>query len=341
MADKNSEIIELKIFNSLLLKELRKSNSKICQDSDDETIEITQLKQLNSILLKELTESRTEIEKLKREIVVLKSATTKFQSSADDQKNRKRKNPNASTNAFEIAFSKSTIDNDFEIENEHINVEKEQEKIIENTIISNMVEKDLKNETFEKNESLMETSEYKCNLCELSQFFTKKDLNLHYSTVHQGNNYSYSQYVSENQKENQNLEKIFIENVNDKHQHRNVCHICNQKFINYTNKRKHLKTFHDVETHFLCDICNKTFSIFSNLQRHKKEHEGRTCPSKSDNKVACNICGKIFPQKRLKGHMKDVHLDLYKCKECDISFTRPELNKHISSVHRDRQNIVI
>ena len=337
MADKNSEIIELKIFNSLLLKELRKSNSKICEDSDYETIEITQLKQLNSILLKELTDSRTEIEKLKKEIVVLKSANTKFQSSADDQKNRKRKNPNSSSNAFEIAFSKSTIDNDFEIENEneHINVEKEQEKFIENKIFSNMVEEDL------KNESLMETSEIKCDLCELSQFLSKKDLSLHYSTVHQGKNYSYSQYVSEKQKENQNLEKIFIENVNDKHQHRNVCHICNQKFINYTNKRKHLKTFHDVETHFLCDICNKTFSIFSNLQRHKKEHEGRTCPSKSDNKVACNICGKIFPQKRLKGHMKDIHLDLYKCKECDISFTRPELNKHISSVHRDRQNIVI
>ena len=100
MADKNSEIIELKIFNSLLLKELRKSNRKICEDSDYETIEITQLKQLNSILLKELTESRTEIEKLKREIMVLKSVTTKFQSSADDQKNRKRKNSNSSSNKF-------------------------------------------------------------------------------------------------------------------------------------------------------------------------------------------------------------------------------------------------
>ena len=149
-----------------MLKELRQSNSKICEESDYETIEITQLKQLNSILLKELTESRTEIEKLKREIVVLKSASTKFQSSNDDQKNRKRKNPNSSSNAFKIAFSKSTIDNDFEIENEneHINVEKEQENFIENKIFSNMVEEDL------KNESLMETSEIKCNLCELSQF---------------------------------------------------------------------------------------------------------------------------------------------------------------------------
>ena len=71
---------------------------------------------------------------------------------------------------------------------------------------------------------------------------------------------------------------------------------------------------------------------------HKKAHIKNT---NADSKKACDICGKILSQKHLKNHVKDLHLDLFKCKECDINFTRVELNRHIGSVHRSRQNIVI
>ena len=331
MADTNGEIIELKIINSLLMKELRKSKSTFGEDSNYETIEITQLKQLNSLLVKELKESRTEIQKLKLENEILKSeqssqnATKNFQSS-DDQKNCKRKKPNSSSNAFKTTFSKPTSKNDFE--NEDINVEKVQEKFIENKLISNTFDKEL----FKKNESLTDQPETYCNLCETS-FHDEKDLKLHYSTIHQGNNVS-----RENKKETQNQEKIFIENVHDKNQRKIMCHICTQTFSEQSSKRKHLKTQHDIDTHFSCDVCKKTFSTSSNLKIHKKAHIKNT---NADSKKACDICGKILSQKHLKNHMKDLHLDLFKCKECDINFTRVELNRHIGSVHRSRQNIVI
>ena len=330
MADTNGEIIELKIINSLLMKELRKSKSKFGEDSNYETIEITQLKQLNSILVKELEESRIEIEKLKLENETLKyelgsqNAPKNFQS-FDDQKNCKRKKPKSSSNAFKIAFSKPTND---DFENEDINVEKVQEKFIENKLISTIYDNDL----FEKNESLTDQPETYCNLCEIS-FHDEKDLKLHYSTIHQGHNES-----GENKNETQNLEKIFIENAHDKNQRKIMCHICTQTFSEQSSKRKHLKTQHDIDTHFSCDVCKKTFSISSNLKIHKKAHIKNT---NADSKKACDICGKILSQKHLKNHVKDLHLDLFKCKECDINFTRVELNRHIGSVHRSRQNIVI
>ena len=168
---------------------------------------------------------------------------------------------------------------------------------------------------FEKNESLSNVSE---NFCDFSEILLhdKQDLNLHYSTIHQGNNES-----MEDKKENRNLEKIFIENVNDKNQPKTVCHICDQTFSEQKSKRKHLKNMHDVETHFSCDVCHKTISTFSNLQRHKKEHIKKNYP---DDKVGCEFCGKMLSQKHVKSHVQDAHLNLHKCNECDKSFKSKE-----------------
>ena len=102
MADKNTnhqnrEIFELKLINSLLLKEFSKSNSEIHSSySNIATVEITQLKKLNSIFVKELAESRDKIDKLKQENEILKSEqdsknASKNVQSFDNQKNRKRK----------------------------------------------------------------------------------------------------------------------------------------------------------------------------------------------------------------------------------------------------------
>ena len=101
MADRNTdyqnrEIFELKLINSLLLKELSKSNREIGSYSNIATVEITQLKKLNSILVKELAESRNEIDELKRKNEILKSEqgsknTSKIFQSFDNLKNRKRK----------------------------------------------------------------------------------------------------------------------------------------------------------------------------------------------------------------------------------------------------------
>ena len=329
MADKNTnyqmkenrEIFELKLVNSLLLKELGKSNREISSNSNIETIEITQLKKLNSILVKELAESRIEIQKLKQENEILKSEQSKNASkifqSFDDQKNRKRKKTNSSSNAFEIAFSNPT-DNDFE--NEYIADEPEQENFIENKIISNIYDNDLNNETFEKNESPTDASE--------KLFLEEKDLDFHFGKVHEEGNES-----MKDEKENPNLEKFVIENVHDKKQAKNVCHICNQKLFDASSKKKHLQKMHDIETHYLCDNCDKTFSNFVNLQRHKREHAQKV----DDNiKEKCDMCGKKVSKKRMPSHMSE-HLDLYKCHECDISFTRMELNKHIGSVHGPRK----
>ena len=142
MADKNTnhqkrEIFELKLINSLLLKEVSKSNNEIySKNFDNEIVEITQLKKLNSILVKEIAESRNEIDKLKQENEILKSeqgsknASKNFQ--FDNHKNRKRKKSNSSTNTFEVAFSNPTTNNDFK--HEYTIDQKEQENFIEDKI---------------------------------------------------------------------------------------------------------------------------------------------------------------------------------------------------------------
>ena len=313
----NSEIFELKLINSLLLQEFRKFNCEISanSDSNNETIEITQLKQLNSILVKEVAESRIEIEKLKRENEILKSeqGSKNFQS-FDDQKNRKRKKPNSSTNLF----SYPTSNNDFENETEK---EQEQENFIENKILPNISHNNVNNETFEKNESLMDTSE--------KVLLDEQDLELHFGTA--------EVYESKkNEEVNTNIEKLAIENVHDKKQPKNVCHICNQKLYDASSKKKHLLKMHDIETHYSCEKCDQSFSIFNNLQIHKREHIKKVA---WQNYEKCDVCDKKISKKRMSSHMSE-HLDLYKCNECDLSFIRAELNKHIDNVHKPRESKV-
>ena len=331
MADRNTdyqnrEIFELKLINSLLLKELSKSNRDIHSSySNSATVEITQLKKLNSILVKELAESRNEIDELKRKNEILKSElgsknTSKIFQSFDNLKNRKRKKSNSCANAFEIAFSNPTTNND--VENEHTIDEKEEEDLSENKIFPNISQNNLNNETFGKNDSLMDTSE--------KVLRDEQDLDLHFGAA--------DVYESmKNEKGNLNVEKFVIENVHDKKQPKNVCHICNQKLFDASSKKHHLLRMHDIETHYSCDNCDKSFSIFNQLQIHKREHIKKV--DNDTNKEKCNICGKIISKKRKPIHMSE-HLDVYKCNECDLSFIRAELNKHIDSVHKPKQNKV-
>lgn len=324
------ENVELKLIISLLLKELRNYNSEIGK-SNTETIKITQLKQINSILVKEVAESRIEIEKLKGENESLKSdqgsknASEQFQSLDDQQKNQKRKRPNSSSNAWEITFLNATNNDDSQ--NENIEEKAEQENFIGSKIFSNITisdNDDLNNEICEKNES------HYCYLCE-KIFLDEHHLNLHCSAVHEGNNES----MKDDKKENQNIETFIIKNIYDKNQPKNVCHICDQKFCHSRSKRKHLKTMHNVETHYSCDNCDKSFPNFNHLQKHKKEHFKKEKDADNTSKVACHICGKMFHSIRyMKSHVRDVHQESYKCRECGISFTRVELNKHISTIHR-------
>ena len=130
------------------------------------------------------------------------------------------------------------------------------------------------------------------------------------------------------EKESIYADKFVIENVYDQKQPKNVCHLCDQKFFDASSKKKHLKNMHEVETHYLCDNCHKSFSSFNDLQKHKKEHVKKV----DDKKEKCDFCDKKIAKKRMTSHIRE-HLDMYKCNECDISFTRVELNKHISSVH--------
>ena len=103
--------------------------------------------------------------------------------------------------------------------------------------------------------------------------------------------------MKDDKKENQNIEKFIIKNIYDKNQPKNVCHICDQKFCHSRSKRKHLKTMHNVETHYSCDNCDncdKSFPNFNHLQKHKKENFKKEKNAHNTSKIACHICGKIF-----------------------------------------------
>lgn len=81
-----------------------------------------------------------------------------------------------------------------------------------------------------------------------------------------------------------------------------VCYICNHKFSNAANARKHILMTHNSYRPHKCEVCGKAFPYPSSLMEHMTSHA--TDPQK----LVCYICGKVFiRQSGLRKHIKEQH----------------------------------
>lgn len=96
--------------------------------------------------------------------------------------------------------------------------------------------------------------------------------------------------------------------------------------------RKHMMNVHGEKYMYQCKECDKQFEDLYELNAHKKSHTAT---------IQCNICGKIFSQKRNYTQHMNIHAGVpkYDCPQCDRKFlTNCARSKHVKSVHSDAKN---
>ncbi|XP_052757220.1 zinc finger protein 184-like [Galleria mellonella] len=114
------------------------------------------------------------------------------------------------------------------------------------------------------------------------------------------------------------------------------CGYCNQAFLYFHTKEKHLQEVHGVQiARIKCQACDRSFLTRSNYTKHMKLNHLMLRPH------ACTQCDKAFAYlAQLKEHERRVHmgLRLYNCDECLKTFsTRKALQQHMRIHTNDRR----
>lgn len=113
------------------------------------------------------------------------------------------------------------------------------------------------------------------------------------------------------------------------------CPYCEREFPNYKILRQHCNTEHP-DKKYGCPDCDERFPLAYHLKKHRRlvhnyQPENAT--------TICGYCGKLFPQKSLDSHIKNIHFKPdteYTCDQCNIKIsTKPGLINHMKSKHMD------
>ena len=153
-------------------------------------------------------------------------------------------------------------------------------------------------------EFLESTKSYVCNICS-AEFLQIEDLEKH-STEH------IVKVHNEKGKKLQNLKtKTKLGNKVRKKKH--FCEICNTKFSNGSDVKRHFAQVHEKKRPYSCDICSSSFSREGDKTKHIEEvHEGKK-------PHVCDICSKCFSRKNhLNVHISAVHEKAEKKNVCDL-----------------------
>ena len=144
-----------------------------------------------------------------------------------------------------------------------------------------------------------------------------------------------------------------------------TCEICEYCCTSNVLLKSHLKNVHEkVNKDYPCEFCSKVFSTGRGLKFHikrvhkaTKDEECRKCGifveylsyheklvhydrKVGNEKVACEICGKVFSHKSfLYRHQKKVHMNLnLPCDKCAKTFKSSfALYQHNKRIHEERQ----
>lgn len=166
-----------------------------------------------------------------------------------------------------------------------------------------------------------------CRVCR-ETFFTKKELNNHVLTFHDGAGGEFVCAICGRAYVYQNRLKA---HMSDAHNEEPMeCDECGKTYLNPQKLRNHKHRSHSKET-WQCEKCLKFFSNSHVLKKHKLIHEEKYT-------VSCDRCGKLF---RDKNNMK-VHLlthsgiKPFQCRErgCTAAFTVKQcLQSHYRKTH--------
>ncbi|XP_062549581.1 zinc finger protein 62-like [Armigeres subalbatus] len=108
------------------------------------------------------------------------------------------------------------------------------------------------------------------------------------------------------------------------------CDICRKVLSNPVALRNHKIQVHSDGNKHVCDTCGLELSSKPALQRHKTRHE----PIDPEDRVACPICSKWFPNaENLKNHIRYLHeANESTCDVCQQVYS----NKRAMQVHKQR-----
>ncbi|KAL9881118.1 zinc finger Y-chromosomal protein-like [Glossina fuscipes fuscipes] len=140
------------------------------------------------------------------------------------------------------------------------------------------------------------------------------------------------------------------------------CHVCNKKYNNSNNLRRHIESIHENIYFFVCDVCGKQFKSKGSFERHCREHQGiieppLQCPlclvwlknrhslrlhelNHNKKPTPCNICGKNFKTinslRRHKAYWHGMEKNL-RCTFCDKIFRQERNLKEHIAIHTGDQ----
>ena len=108
------------------------------------------------------------------------------------------------------------------------------------------------------------------------------------------------------------------------------CELCGDTFASNRGLKGHMHLKHGVEDRFQCRWCG---GYWMSVEGHRAHEEAAPCKNNT-----CEVCGKIFPQrkdliKHARTHNKKDKKD-FPCQLCDKAFSRDDsLRDHIRKIH--------
>lgn len=110
------------------------------------------------------------------------------------------------------------------------------------------------------------------------------------------------------------------------------CDICDARFIQSINLKRHVLSYHKNDEPYACNICGKKFRVLVYLKSHEVTHS-------KDRPFQCEACGAMFKRKSdLRSHRR-VHNSVkpYGCNTCHNKFkTSNDLKAHML-IHNDKK----
>ncbi|XP_052757207.1 gastrula zinc finger protein XlCGF26.1-like isoform X13 [Galleria mellonella] len=141
---------------------------------------------------------------------------------------------------------------------------------------------------------------------------------------------------------------------------RNICKHCQASFMDYYQKKKHMKDVHGIKFNdFKCNFCSKIFLVSSALKAHERQvhlkNKKFTCDicnyqshykesikrhvmcHTGEKNFKCDICKKAYARhSTLREHMRIHNSDRFVCNYCGRAFVQNcSLKTHIRTHHQD------
>ena len=109
-----------------------------------------------------------------------------------------------------------------------------------------------------------------------------------------------------------------------------ICDTCKKVCNNQSQLNEHLKT-HTQKNIFTCQKCNKNFKAQSILENHEKEHTKNSL-------YLCQECNEQFEEKSLLDNHLEKHEAVYKCVDCDKTFSNEKWREEHQKNHINKDN---